>query len=75
MGQHQNKFGTCEVTVDNDDASLISIIDNLTYDYRVCYRFKWEVGDLHVSDKLSMLHTRTGYSSNCDREIWRIHCD
>jgi alpha-ketoglutarate-dependent taurine dioxygenase len=71
----KTKFSTCKVTIDNDDASIISTIDNLIYDYRVCYRFKWKVGDLLVSDNMSMLHTRTGYSSNCDRELWRIHCD
>ncbi|KAI9927569.1 hypothetical protein ASPWEDRAFT_62294 [Aspergillus wentii DTO 134E9] len=71
----KTKFSTCEVKIDNDDASLISQIDDLTYDYRVCRRFSWEVGDVLVNDNLSMLHTRTGYSSDCDRELWRIHCD
>ncbi|KAJ5795265.1 Pyoverdine biosynthesis [Penicillium paradoxum] len=71
----KTKFSTCDVTIENDDNGLVGIIDRITYDYRVCLRFGWEKGDLLVSDNTAMLHTRTGYISNCDRELWRIHCD
>ncbi|KAL4945553.1 hypothetical protein BDV06DRAFT_26603 [Aspergillus oleicola] len=74
-GSKDTKFSTCEVTIDNDDVSLIDQVDNLTYDYRVCRRFSWKVGDALVSDNISMLHTRTAFESDCNRELWRIHCD
>lgn len=71
----QTKFSTCKVTINNDDSALVAQIDSLIYDYRVCLRFSWETGDVVVNDNISMLHTRTAYDSNCDRELWRIHCD
>ncbi|KAL4798407.1 Pyoverdine/dityrosine biosynthesis protein-domain-containing protein [Aspergillus venezuelensis] len=74
-GSSDTKFSTCEVTIDNDEASLIEQVDKLTYDYRVCKRFSWKVGDALVSDNISMLHTRTAFESDCNRELWRIHCD
>ncbi|PKY03808.1 putative pyoverdine/dityrosine biosynthesis protein [Aspergillus campestris IBT 28561] len=71
----KTKFSTCAVHVENEDQSLVDVIDRMTYDYRVCLRFEWERGDMLVSDNTSMLHTRTGYKSRCDRELWRIHVD
>ena len=69
----QTKFSTCKVTLSNDDEEIVDIITNLLYDFRVCLRFTWHVGDWLISDNTSMLHTRTGYTSECDRELWRIH--
>ncbi|KAL4862115.1 hypothetical protein BDV12DRAFT_179266 [Aspergillus spectabilis] len=74
-GANETKFSTCEVTIDNDEQDLIAQVDQLTYDYRVCRRFSWKVGDALVSDNISMLHTRTAFQSDCKRELWRIHCD
>ncbi|GKZ83523.1 hypothetical protein AnigIFM56816_008618 [Aspergillus niger] len=71
----QTKFSTCKVSIDNEDSALAGEIDSLIYDYRVCLRLSWETGDVVVNDNISMLHTRTAYESNCDRELWRIHCD
>ncbi|KAJ5494898.1 Isocyanide synthase xanB [Penicillium diatomitis] len=69
----KTKFSTCDVRIENDDSGLVSIIDRVTYDHRVCLRFEWEKGDLLISDNTAMLHTRTGYVSDCNRELWRIH--
>ncbi|KAJ5177212.1 uncharacterized protein N7482_003089 [Penicillium canariense] len=71
----QTKFSTCAVNIENEDQSLVQVIDRVTYDHRVCLRFEWEKGDLLISDNTAMLHTRTGYISDCDRELWRIHVD
>ncbi|RAH79126.1 Clavaminate synthase-like protein [Aspergillus japonicus CBS 114.51] len=74
----QTKFSTCVVTIENaadGGARLIPVIDRLLYDYRVCLRLAWEVGDVLVNDGTAMLHTRTAYQNNADRELWRIHCD
>ncbi|KAJ5626626.1 hypothetical protein N7528_004053 [Penicillium herquei] len=71
----KTKFSTCAVRVENEDPSLVDVIDRVTYDHRVCLRFEWEKGDLLISDNTAMLHTRTGYISDCDRELWRIHFD
>ncbi|KAL3481726.1 Pyoverdine/dityrosine biosynthesis protein-domain-containing protein [Aspergillus californicus] len=74
-GVNDTKFSTCEVRIDNDEQALIAQVDQLTYDYRVCRRFAWKVGDALVSDNISMLHTRTAFRSESNRELWRIHCD
>ncbi|KAJ5673209.1 hypothetical protein N7507_002336 [Penicillium longicatenatum] len=71
----KTKFSTCDVTVENEDPSLVQVIDRIIYDFRVCFRFEWEKGDLLISDNTAMLHTRTGYISDCERELWRIHFD
>jgi alpha-ketoglutarate-dependent taurine dioxygenase len=71
----KTKFSTCDVKIENEDPSLVQIIDRVTYDHRVCLRFEWEKGDLLISDNIAMLHTRTGYKSDCERELWRIHFD
>lgn len=71
----KTKFSTCHVTIENDHPSLIGVVDRVTYDHRVCLRFEWEKGDLLISDNTAMLHTRTGYKTDCDRELWRIHFD
>ena len=71
----KTKFSTCKVTLSNDDQKIVDVITELLYDYRVCLRFTWNVGDWVVSDNTAMLHTRTGYSSDCERELWRIHFD
>ena len=71
----KTKFSTCAVHVENENQALVGVIDRMTYDHRVCLRFEWERGDMLVSDNTSMLHTRTGYKSRCDRELWRIHFD
>ncbi|KAJ5980923.1 hypothetical protein N7481_008221 [Penicillium waksmanii] len=71
----KTKFSTCDVTIENDHPSLVNIIDRVLYDPRVCLYFEWEKGDLLISDNTAMLHTRTGYKTDCDRELWRIHFD
>ncbi|CAI7608850.1 unnamed protein product [Penicillium bialowiezense] len=71
----KTKFSTCNVTIENEDNRLAEVIDRIIYDRRVCLYFGWEKGDLLVSDNTAMLHTRTGYVRDCDRELWRIHCD
>ncbi|KAF9886450.1 hypothetical protein FE257_011482 [Aspergillus nanangensis] len=71
----KTKFSTFKIVIDNEEPGLMDVVGALTYDYRVCVRFAWESGDVLVSDNISMLHTRTAYRRNCDRELWRIHCD
>jgi len=71
----KTKFSTYVVGIENEEQSLIEVIDQLVYDHRVCVRFTWERGDVLVNDNVAMLHTRTGYKSQCDREMWRIHFD
>ena len=71
----KTKFSTCSVTVDGETDELVNLIDGLTYDRRVCAYFSWNVGDILINDNFAMLHTRTGYKTACDRELWRIHFD
>ncbi|RAH41049.1 uncharacterized protein BO95DRAFT_468233 [Aspergillus brunneoviolaceus CBS 621.78] len=60
----KTKFSTCVVRIENaadGGARLIPVIDRLLYDYWVCLRLAWEVGDVLVNDNTAMLHTRTAY--------------
>lgn len=68
-------FSTCSITIENDSQEICDVVDSLLYDYRVCLRFSWEQGDILVSDNFGMLHTRTAFTGDCDREMWRIHFD
>jgi alpha-ketoglutarate-dependent taurine dioxygenase len=71
----QTKFSKYYIEIENDVAAeeLVEVINNILYDFRVCFRFEWEQGDLLVNDNVSMLHTRTAFAGNCEREMWRIH--
>ncbi|KAI1353926.1 Pyoverdine/dityrosine biosynthesis protein-domain-containing protein [Xylaria sp. FL0043] len=71
----KTKYSSYKIMIENEEQSLVQLIEKMTYDYRTCLRFSWEKGDLLVSDNVAMLHTRTSYASNCDREMWRIHLD
>ncbi|KAI9676075.1 MAG: hypothetical protein M1817_000818 [Caeruleum heppii] len=69
----KTKFSTCDINIENDAQEVCEVVDALLYDRRVCLRFTWEKGDLLVSDNFAMLHTRTTFTGDCDRELWRIH--
>jgi pyoverdine/dityrosine biosynthesis protein Dit1/alpha-ketoglutarate-dependent taurine dioxygenase len=69
------KFSKYYITIENEDQSLVDVINKIIYDHRVCLRFEWEQGDLLINDNVSMLHTRTAFTGDCDREMWRIHFD
>jgi alpha-ketoglutarate-dependent taurine dioxygenase len=73
----KTKFSKYFIEIENDDAAeeLVKVINSLLYDFRVCFRFQWEQGDLLINDNVSMLHTRTAFVGNCEREMWRIHFD
>jgi alpha-ketoglutarate-dependent taurine dioxygenase len=71
----KTKLSTCDVTIENDTQDMKQTIDDLLYDRRVCLRFEWERGDILVSDNVAMLHTRSAFTGNCERELWRIHFD
>ncbi|KAI1299711.1 Pyoverdine/dityrosine biosynthesis protein-domain-containing protein [Xylaria venustula] len=71
----KTKYSTYKIRIENEEQSLIELVEKMVYDFRTCLRFTWEKGDVLVNDNISMLHTRTWYTSNCEREMWRIHLD
>ncbi|KAI4154545.1 MAG: hypothetical protein LQ341_000328 [Variospora aurantia] len=71
----KTKFSTCVITIENDSQDIVQLVDQLIYDRRVCLRFTWEQGDILLSDNTAMLHTRTAFTDDSDRELWRIHFD
>ncbi|KAI0115741.1 Pyoverdine/dityrosine biosynthesis protein-domain-containing protein [Nemania sp. FL0031] len=71
----KTKYSSYKIVIENEEQSLVRLIEKSTYDFRACLRFSWQQGDLLVSDNVAMLHTRTSYTSECDREMWRIHLD
>ncbi|KAJ2992581.1 hypothetical protein NUW58_g823 [Xylaria curta] len=66
-------YGYADISIDNGSQSLIPLVDSLLFDRRVCLRFSWREGDILVSDNFAMLHTRTSFSTDRPRELWRIH--
>lgn len=71
----KTKFSTCAVSIENDRQEIIELVDRMLYDRRVCLRFTWEKGDLLLADNHAMMHTRTAFTGDCERELWRIHID
>jgi len=67
----KTKYSTCE----NDSQEICDVVTEMLYDRRVCLRFSWDQGDVLVSDNTAMLHTRTAFTGDSDREMWRIHFD
>ena len=73
--ESKTKYSTSEVKIENDDQEIVEMVDRLLYDRRVCLRFGWERGDILLADNMSMMHTRTAFTGDCERELWRIHLD
>ncbi|MCJ1389440.1 hypothetical protein MMC18_002297 [Xylographa bjoerkii] len=71
----KSNLSTCDITIENDVQDVTKVVDSLLCDPRVCLRFTWGQGDVLVSDNTLMEHTRTEFAGECDRELWRIHCD
>ncbi|KAF2848073.1 Clavaminate synthase-like protein [Plenodomus tracheiphilus IPT5] len=71
----KTKYSTCEITIENDSQEICDVVTEMLYDRRVCLRFSWDQGDILVSDNTAMLHTRTEFTGESDREMWRIHFD
>ncbi|KAI1752712.1 Clavaminate synthase-like protein [Xylaria castorea] len=71
----RTSYGFADISIDNGSQSLIPLIDSLLFDRRVCLRFSWQEGDILVSDNFAMLHTRTSFSTDHPRELWRIHTE
>ncbi|KAL1304351.1 hypothetical protein AAFC00_000749 [Neodothiora populina] len=73
----RTRFDPTTVVIDDigseESVRLTNIMDSLLYDRRVCYYHKWVAGDLVLSDNISMMHTRTGFTPGAPRELWRIH--
>ncbi|KAM0344839.1 hypothetical protein ACHAPU_007221 [Fusarium lateritium] len=69
----ETRYGKASITIDNGDQSIVSLVDSLLYDERVCLRFAWEAGDVMVNDNMEMLHTRTAFQRGAARELWRMH--
>lgn len=79
--QSKTKFEATLVTIHGEgvdeekSAAICDALDALLHDRRVAYWHAWDKGDMLVSDNLAMLHTRSDFTSGCDRELWRIHFD
>jgi alpha-ketoglutarate-dependent taurine dioxygenase len=71
----KTKFAHCIISIENASQDIIPLVDSLLYDRRVCLYFTWEKGDILVNDNFAMLHTRTAFEGESDRELWRIHFD
>lgn len=71
----KTKFANCVINIENGSNEYIKLVDQMLYDRRVCLYFSWQKGDVLVSDNFAMLHTRTAFEGESDRELWRIHFD
>ncbi|KAI0522108.1 Pyoverdine/dityrosine biosynthesis protein-domain-containing protein [Xylaria bambusicola] len=61
-----NNDTTHRVQIENEEQTLVNIVEKLARDPRTCLRFTWEKGDLLVNDNISTPHVRT---SNAETEI------
>jgi alpha-ketoglutarate-dependent taurine dioxygenase len=73
--QNKTRFDPTIVKIENGPSEVLDVIDGLLYDTRVCYYHSWEQEDFLVNDNVSMMHTRSGFESGNERELWRIHVD
>lgn len=77
--QSRTRFDATSVTIDgktDEDSKMIcDAIDEVLYDRRVARYHTWDKGDMLVSDNILMMHTRSAFVADSDREIWRIHFD
>lgn len=73
--QWKTQFANCVVNFENGSQKYKNVVNDLLYDRRVCLYFTWEQGDVLVNDNFNMLHTRTAFHGQSDRELWRIHFD
>ena len=71
----KTKFANCVIRMENAGQEYVGLVDRMLYDRRVCLYFSWMKGDVLVSDNFAMLHTRTAFEGESDRELWRIHFD
>ncbi|RDW91637.1 hypothetical protein BP5796_02802 [Coleophoma crateriformis] len=75
----KTRFDATHVTIDGfspeESKKLTDTLNSLLYDRRVCYYHEWVEGDLILSDNVSTLHTRTGFTPGAPRELWRILID
>lgn len=71
----KTKFANCVIRIENGGQEYVGLVDRMLYDRRVCLYFSWVKGDVLVSDNFAMLHTRTAFEGESDRELWRIHFD
>ncbi|TQV94406.1 pyoverdine/dityrosine biosynthesis protein [Cordyceps javanica] len=69
----RTRFAYNSVSVENGPQRYLEVVTRALYDYRVTLRFEWCRGDVLLSDNFAMLHTRTAFAHEEERELWRIH--
>jgi alpha-ketoglutarate-dependent taurine dioxygenase len=65
----RTSYSACNVLMENDEQALVLLVSELLRDRRVYLNFTWEQGDVLVNNNVAMLHTRTAFSNDCDREL------
>ncbi|KAH6970329.1 Pyoverdine/dityrosine biosynthesis protein-domain-containing protein [Fusarium avenaceum] len=77
--ESKTKFEATNISIDNQPPKVDQLVrhelEMLLHDRRVTYYHAWEKGDLLVNDNILNMHTRSDFSSGCERELWRIHFD
>lgn len=73
--QSKTRFDPTDVKIENGDERVAEVLESLLHDRRVCLWLSWEQGDLLISDNFGTLHTRSSFTAQADRELWRIHFD
>lgn len=77
--ESKTKFEATHISIDNQPpetrGAIVRELELLLHDRRVAYYHAWEKGDLLVNDNILTMHTRSDFTSGCERELWRIHFD
>ncbi|PBP16616.1 hypothetical protein BUE80_DR012495 [Diplocarpon rosae] len=74
-GHDKTRFDPTIVEIENGPQEILTVLDELLYDRRVCYYHSWQEGDWLVNDNVATMHTRSDFASGSSRELWRLHID
>jgi len=64
-----------DVTIANGKQHHMSVVESMLSDRRVSLYFKWEKGDVVLSDNLGMMHNGPGFESEPTHEFWHVELD
>ena len=61
-----------DVTITNGKQHHVSLVESMLSDRRVSLYFKWEQGDVVLSDNLGMMHSGPGVDGGQSQEFWHV---
>ncbi|MCJ1248508.1 hypothetical protein MMC30_005726 [Trapelia coarctata] len=66
------RYPLTDVTIGSGKQYHVSLVESMLSDRRVSLYFKWEQGDVVLSDNLGMMHTGPGFDGGQSQEFWQV---